>query len=272
MERQPILVLGATGSTGRRVAGLLRAAGHPVRAASRGGEVRFDWADPASWPLAVGPATAMYLMAPDGVPVDPAFVAVAAGRGVERIVLLSSGAVEEMGDERLLSAERAVRESGAEWTVLRPSWFHQNFSEGFLREPVMSGEIALPLGDLRQAFVDAADIAATAVTALTTDGHHGRTYDLTGPRALTFAEATEIVARASGREIRYVGDPETYAARQHSLGRPPAEVSAEIAAFTALRRRGDDKPTDVVERLTGHPPKDLVAYATETAARGAWRD
>ncbi|MFC7101958.1 SDR family oxidoreductase [Nonomuraea rubra] len=139
-----ILVLGATGSTGRRVAEQLRAAGHAVRGASRSGQATFDWSEPGTWEPALSGASALYLMAPDGVPVDPAFVSLAVERGVERIVLLSSGAIEAMGDERLLAAERTVRDSGAEWTILRPSWFNQNFDEGFFRPAIMAGEVLIP--------------------------------------------------------------------------------------------------------------------------------
>jgi uncharacterized protein YbjT (DUF2867 family) len=110
-----------------------------------------------------------------------------------------------MGDERLMAAERTVRRSGADWTILRPDWFNQNFDEGFFRPAVLAGELALPLGDARQVFVDADDIAAVAAAVLTEEGHAGRSYELSGPDALTFAEAIEIISRAvtSARATRY---------------------------------------------------------------------
>ena len=185
MNEQPVLVLGATGTTGRRVVARLRDAGVAVRAASRQGEVRFDWSDPGSWEPAVAGTARMYLMAPHELPVDPSFVRLAVEQGVRHIVLLSSRGIEAMGDERLLAAERTVRESGADWTIVRPDWFNQNFDEGFFRPAVLAGELALPLGDLPQAFVDADDIAAVAAAALTEDGHAGQRYELTGPRALS---------------------------------------------------------------------------------------
>lgn len=113
-----VLVLGATGTTGRRLTAALQAQGHVVRAASRGGPVPFDWARRDTWEPAVAGTDAVWLMAPDGVDIDPEFVRLAVARGVRRLVLLSSGAVEEMGDQRLLSAERIVRTSGAAWTIL----------------------------------------------------------------------------------------------------------------------------------------------------------
>lgn len=271
MAKNEILVLGATGSTGRRLTGLLRAAGAAVRAASRKGEVRFDWSDSGTWAPAVSGASRMYLMAPHELPVDPSFVRLAVEQGIQRIVLLSSRAIETMGDERLMAAERIVRESGAEWTIVRPDWFNQNFDEGVFREAVMAGELAIPLGHLRQPFVDADDIAAVAAAALTEDGHAGRSYEVTGPRALSFPEALEIIRRASGREVRFRGEAEDYLATMGALGLPREQTLGEIKAFTALRDAGDGKPTDVVRRILGREPKDFEVYAAEAAARGAWR-
>jgi uncharacterized protein YbjT (DUF2867 family) len=133
-----------------------------VCAASRQGEVRFDWTDPETWEPAVAGVAGMYLMAPHGQPVEPAFVRLAVDEGVRRIVLLSSRGIEVMGDERLIAAERTVRASGAEWAIVRPDWFNQNFDEGFFQPAVLAGQLALPLGDHRDAFVDADDIAAVA--------------------------------------------------------------------------------------------------------------
>lgn len=271
MAKDEILVLGATGTTGRRLAGLLRANGEEVRAASRKGEVRFDWSDPGTWEPAVAGASRMYLMAPHELPVDPSFVRCAVDQGVRRIVLLSSRGIEAMGDERLMGAERTVRESGADWTIVRADWFNQNFDEGIFREPLMAGELALPLGNVRQSFVDADDIAAVAAAALTQDGHAGQTYEVSGPRPLSFAEALEIIHRVSGREVRFRGTDEDYLAAMGALGMPREQTRQELQAFAALRALGDGKPTDVVRRTTGRAPKDFESYAAEAAARGAWR-
>jgi uncharacterized protein YbjT (DUF2867 family) len=272
MEQQPVLVLGATGSTGRRVAERLRGAGRQVRAASRRGEARFDWSESATWEPAVAGVARMYLMAPDGVAVDPSFVELAVARGVRHLVLLSSQGIEAMGDARLLDAERTVRGCGADWTILRPGWFYQNFDEGFLRPAVLAGELALPLGDVRQPFVDAEDIAAVAAAVLTGDGHAGRTYEVTGPRSLSFGEALEAVGRASGRPVRFRGTDAEYLAAQTALGAPEEQTRQEIEAFAALRALGDVPPTGVVEQVTGREPTDFETWAATAAARGAWRD
>jgi uncharacterized protein YbjT (DUF2867 family) len=249
----------------------LRAAGVAVRAASRSGDTRFDWSDPATWEPALAGVERMYLMAPHELPVDPSFVSSAVDRGVRHIVLLSSRGIEAMGDERLMAAERTVRESGADWTIVRADWFNQNFDEGFFQPAVVAGELALPLGDHRQAFVDADDIAAVAVAALTEDGHAGRSYEVMGPRALSFPESLEIIGRASGRTIRYKGTAEDYAAAQSELGFPAEQTEQEIGAFAALREQGDPELNDVVRRVTGRDPKDFETYAAEAAASGAWR-
>ncbi|MEJ3749147.1 NAD(P)H-binding protein [Actinomycetes bacterium KLBMP 9797] len=271
MGTPPLLVLGATGTTGRRVAQLLRGAGFPVRAASRRGETRFDWSDPATWPPAVRGAAAMYLMAPHELPVDPAFVRCAVEHGVRRVVLLSSRSIEAMGDERLMAAERTVRDSGADWTIVRPDWFNQNFDEGFFRPAVRAGELAVPLGGVRQAFVDADDIAAVAVAALTEPGHAGRSYEVTGPRALSFGEAVGIISRAAGRPVRFRGGDEDYLAAQSAFGVPVEQIRRDIAAFAALRECGDAHPTDTVRRVTGRDPKSFEVYAAAVPAR-VWGD
>ena len=272
MAGEPVLVLGATGRTGRRVAARLRVAGETVRGVARGTDPAFDWAQPQTWEPALAGVERMYLMAPDGVAVDPAFVRAAVDAGVRRIVLLSSRAIETMGDERLLAAEATVRASGAEWTIVRPDWIDQNFDEGFLAPAVGFGLVTVPVGDVRTPFVDAEDIAAVVVAALTQDGHGGRTYEVTGPRALSFAEATAIVARAAQRPVAFDGSGEAYAAAMRGLGMPEEQTQAEIAAFAALAAEGDQAPTGDVERVTGRPPTAFEEYAAAAAARGAWRD
>jgi uncharacterized protein YbjT (DUF2867 family) len=264
MSDSTILVLGATGSTGRRVTGRLRAAGFGVRAASRSGEVRFDWTDRSTWEPALAGAERMYLMAPHELPVDPEFVHEAVARGVRRLVLLSTRGVEEMRDERLLAAERLVRASGVGWTVLRPDWFDQNFDEGFFRSSVLAGELVLPLGDNEQAFVDADDIAAVAVAALTEDGHEGEVYEVTGPQALSFPRALDVLARVTGRQVAFRGTPDDYRAVV------PADLAEEqLRAWGAL---GDGEPTDTVARVTGRGPTSFHDYAVRAWEGGAWRE
>jgi uncharacterized protein YbjT (DUF2867 family) len=116
---------------------------------------------------------------------------------------------------------------------------------------------ALPLGDHREAFVDAHDIAAVAATALSGDGHAGRSYEVTGPRALSFPDALEIIGRAAGRSIRYRGTADAYRAAQAALGFPAEQTEQEIAAFAPLRETGDAQPNGVVREFTGREPTGL---------------
>jgi uncharacterized protein YbjT (DUF2867 family) len=296
MSDRDILVLGATGTVGRRLTARLRDAGAPVRAASRHGDVRFNWSAPPTWEPALDGADRLYLLAPDGVPAAPAFVALAVGSGVRRIVLQSSLGIEAMGDQRLLDAEATVRGSGAEWTILRPYWFDQNFDEGFFRPAVLAGELAMPLGDLRQAFVDAGDIAAVAAAALTEDGHGGRRYDVTGPRALTFGEAAEIVGRAAGRNrplprVRRRLSRSAAGARRAARGcggragrvhgaaragrrrthrRRPAGHGPAAAVVRDLRRgRGSHRR---LERLSGVPGPSCAGGHGTGSPPGRWTD
>lgn len=272
MSPRPVAVMGASGKTGRRVTVALQRSGHPVRPVTRHSDIPFDWDDAEIWRPAMDGVHALYLMAPETVPVDPAFVELAVEVGVQRIVLLSSGAIEEMQDERLLSAEQSVRSTAVEWTILRPSWLDQNFDEGFFRPAVMAGQVLMPVGDLRQAFVDAADVAAVAATVLTEPGHAGHTYELHGPQALTFAEAVEIIAQAAGRPVSFDGSVDAYVAAQTAQGRNEEEARAEVQAFEALARRGHDEPNGLVQEVTGEPATTFQAYASAAAAGGAWRD
>ncbi|ASQ93679.1 NmrA family transcriptional regulator [Streptomyces sp. 11-1-2] len=270
-----VLVLGGTGKTGRRVADRLVRAGHPVRIGSRSGETPFDWEDPRTWEPALDGAVAVYLAYYPDV-CDPgaaatlrAFAERAAERGTRRLVLLSA-----RGVEAALPAEEAVRVPGVEWTVLRASWFCQNFDEGILREGVLDGEIVFPAGEVKEPFVDADDIAEVAVAALTGEGHAGRSYEITGPRLLTFAEAAAEIAGATGRAVRYAPVPaEEYGAalvRDHGL---PDELGAFLTdLFATLLDGRNARLGDGVHRVLGRAPRDFADYVRETAGSGAWAD
>ena len=201
-ESKPILVLGGTGKTGRRVAERLTARGVPVRVGSRSGEPPFDWEDPATWAPALEGVGAVYLSyypdlaVPGATEAVRSFADLAVGSGAPRIALLSG-----RGEPEAERAEHAVRDTGAHLTILRSTWFMQNFSEDYMLEHVLSGEIRLPAGDVPTPFLDADDIADVAVAALTDTRHVGRLYELTGPRSLTFAEVAAEIGAAAGREI-----------------------------------------------------------------------
>ncbi|MFC4054764.1 NAD(P)H-binding protein [Actinomadura syzygii] len=274
------LVLGGTGKTGRRVADRLRADGRTVRIASRtSGDVPFDLADPGTWPAALDGVEAVYVVEPNPYPGGdpdtrgrvPRFVAAAGAAGVRRLVMLSAPLASEAGGP-LGDAEEAVRATGADWTIVRPTWFSQNFSEAFFLPGVLGGELALPTGDGRTPFVDAVDIADVAVSALTgADRHAGQVYDLTGPRAIGFGEAADLIGRATGRDVRYVDvTPEAFVEQQVAAGLPANAAQLLAGLLTSVRDGGAAAVSDGVEKALGRPPRRFEDYVTETAAAGTW--
>ncbi|MFF4158380.1 NAD(P)H-binding protein [Streptomyces sp. NPDC001678] len=269
-----ILVLGGTGKTGRRVVRRLRTAGERVRAASRSGEVRFDWSDPGTWEPAVAGVSAVYLMTPEDPGPVADFVGRAVDAGVGRFVALSGRGVEHVGPDfgrGMAAGEHAVRGSGVEWTVIRPNNFHQNFDEDLWHRPLRSGRLALPTGGVPEPFVDAEDVAEVAAALLTRDGHHGRVYELSGPEALPWEAAVETIARAAGRPIRFVElTPEEYAAELRAEGWPEETVAGLGAMFAAQRAGHMTALTDDVRRVIGREPRGLGAYAARVAPTGVW--
>lgn len=270
-----VLVLGATGKTGRRVVARLRdSATVTVRPASRSGEVRFDWTVPETWEPALAGADAFYLVAPDDPSPVREFVRQAEASGVRRLVVLSGHGIEKAGAEfgqGMAAAEAAVQETGAAWTLLRPNNFFQNFDEDLWLAPLRAGRLGLPIGDMPEPFIDADDVAAVAAAVLTEDGHDGKTYDLSGPRGLTFAEATRTIAEAAGRPIRYEElTPAAYRAELLAEGWPEAAADALNAMFALHRAGHTAEVTDGVQQVLGRAPADLEPWARSVAARGVW--
>ncbi len=267
-----ILVLGGTGKTGRRVAAGLRKLRLPVRVASRKAEPPFDWSDRSTWDAQLDDVDAVYLtyypdlVTPGAADDIEAFSALAVERGVRRLVLLSG-----RGEEEAEACEQIVRRAGTGWTILRCSWFAQNFSEHFLLEPVLSGEIAMPAGTVTEPFVDLDDVAEIAVKALTSPAHNGEVYELTGPRLLTFAEAAAEIAAASGRDVRYVPvSAEEYAAAAAGYGVPEEEVAALTELFTRVLGGRNSSVSVDVERVLGRTAAGFAEFARKTAVSGVW--
>ncbi len=275
---RPILVLGATGKTGRRVAEQLDRRGHAVRIGSRRAEPAFDWSDRATWEAAVQSVGATYLLDPadfgaeDGAAVLRDFCALAVAHGTRRFVFLSSRDLGDAGDAGLLERERVVEESGAEWTILRPSWFAQNFSEEpFLANQVRGGLVTLSTGDGLEPFIDADDIAEVAAVALTEDGHAGETYNLSGPRLMTFGEAIDTIARLSGHDVRFVaGTSEECIASLEAHGTSHAFAVFTDQLFRWIGEGRNAMLADGVQRVLGREPRDFEEYVQRTPA-DAWR-
>ncbi|TDC23511.1 NmrA family transcriptional regulator [Streptomyces sp. 8K308] len=270
MENNDVLILGGTGKTGRRVARLLPGA----RVGSRAGAPPFDWTDRATWePVLTGVRAAYLAYYPDitvpwAAEVLGALAERATRAGVERLVLLSA-----RGLPAAEPAERAVREAGTGWTILRASWFCQNFSEEFPVTGVRErDEVLLPAApDTVEAFVDADDIAEVAAAALTRAGLDGRILELTSARALTLAESAAELSKAAGREIRYREvAPEAYAAHLTAeVGLSPEEAGMLAELFREVLDGRNAAVTGDVAEVLGRPARDFADYARETAS--AWR-
>jgi uncharacterized protein YbjT (DUF2867 family) len=186
--------------------------------------------------------------------------------GVQRLVLLSG-----RGEEEAARAERAVQDAGAEWTVVRCSWFSQNFSGSLLLEPVLAGEVALPVDGVPEPFVDAEDIADVALAALTENGHAEQLYELTGPRLLRFDDAVAEISRASGRPVRFVPvSVEQYVAAMAEQGVPTDVVALMTYVFSEVLDGRNAHLMDGVQRALAREPRDFRDYAAHAAATGVW--
>jgi len=266
------LVLGGTGKTGRRVAEGLAARGVPTRVASRAADPAFHWADQNTWDAVLDGVSAVYvnyapdLAIPGATDSVRAFIERAVGHGVQRLVLLSG-----RGEEEAQRCEHIVQDAGVDWTVVRASWFSQNFSEGAFLDMVLAGTIALPAGEVAEPFVDVADIAGVAVAALTEDGHAGRIYEVTGPRMLTFREAAAEIARATGREIQYIQiSSEAFAAGVASSNAPDDIAWLLDYLFSTVLDGRNAYVCDGVRLALGREPMDFAEYACRTADTGVW--
>ena len=272
ISQQPILVLGGNGKTGRRAVQRLAARGLPVRAGSRSGTPPFDWEDRATWVPALDDVGSVYLTyypdlaVPGATEAVRSFAELAVHSGARRLALLSG-----RGEPEAERAEQAVRDTGADLTILRSTWFMQNFSEDYMLEHVLSGEIRLPAGEVPTPFLDADDIADVAVAALTDERHVGQLYELTGPRSLTFSQAAAEIAEAAGREVRYVPvSLEEHAADAAKHGVPNEVIELLTYLFSEVVDGRNAETTDGVQRALGREAHDFADYARSAAASGAW--
>ncbi len=271
MQDQPILVIGATGKTGARVAAKLEAKGLTVRRGSRSSAIPFDWEAPETWAPALRGARAAYvtyfpdLAFPGAVEKLESLVETAKDVGVEHLVLLSG-----RGEHHARLGEEVVRNSGVDFTIVRAAWFAQNFSEGYLREPVLAGVLPMPGGEIAEPIIDIDDIADVAVAALTEDGHKGRLYEVTGPRLMTFAEMAEVLSQATDRPIQYI--PISFEDFHANVASAGGDFVAEV--FTAIARETLDgrnaHTTDGVKQALGRPPRDFADFARSAARAGMW--
>lgn len=274
MGGKPSLIIGGTGKTGRRVAQRLTAKERPVRVGSRAGSPPFDWHDKNSWGPALDGVRAAYITyypditVPGAVEAIETFIDIALARRVQRLVLLSG-----RGEKEAQHAEQVLIGSGADWTVVRASWFMQNFSENFFVDSIQAGEVLFPADKVTEPFVDVDDIADVVTEALVGgDEHLGQIYEVTGPRLMTFHEAVTEIGHATERQIGYSPvSAEDFLAtlRQQDV---PANYIALLEYLTCEVLDGrNESLANGVQRALGRPPRDFSDYARDAAATGVWK-
>ena len=272
MQNSEIVLIGGSGKTGGRIADRLEELGLHVRKASRSTIPAFDWEDRTTWRNALTGATSAYVAFQPDLSVSWAAEAIEALSklarecGLQHIVLLSG-----RGEEGAHRSEEALKAIGIDYTILRASWFCQNFSEGAFVEPLIAGRLELPAGDIKEPFIDADDIADAAVAALTDIRHRNKIYELTGPRALTFREAVAEIAAAADRPIEYgqvsMADFKNELA---AVGMPAPIVALLEELFGQVLDGRNSQVMGGVTEILGRPARDFSQYARETAATGLW--
>lgn len=272
MKNLPILVIGKTAKTGSRVNQRLQALGYPTRGVSRSSSPDFNWEDSTTWREAMKGVKSAYvtfypdLAIPTAQDTIKEFVAVAKDAGLEHLVLLSG-----RGEQGAEHAETVLMNSGLDWNVVRASWFMQNFSEGFMIDGIVNGELMLPAGNIAEPFIDIDDIADVAVAALTRPELRNRLFEVSGPRAMTFTQCVAEISEAVGYPITYhqvTIDEFLNALRDQGLPEDVLWLMNEL--FTVVFDGRNSNPATGVEEALGRPATDFSEYVRKVMATGAW--
>ena len=272
--KSKVLVIGGTGKTGRKVAQKLIAKGHEVRIGSRSATPAFDWHQPEGWDKALEGMEAVYITYQPDLAVPGALEAIeeltkkAKRSGVKKLVLLSG-----KGESEAELCEQVVVNSGIDYTIVRASWFNQNFSESFFLEPILSGHLAMPKPEVKVPYVDTDDISEVVVAAFIDQRHNGKFYEVTGPRLLTFKDIAQEISLATGRDIQY--EPismEAYNSMLKEVGLPEDYIWLMNYLFEeVLDNELNSVVSHDVEKVLGRKAKDFSSFAKETAATGIWQ-
>lgn len=272
--KENILVIGGTGKTGRRVASKLIVAGHHVRVGSRSASPSFDWDTPEGWFQSLEGMDKVYITFQPDLAVPGALEAIqeltkqAKKANVKKLVLLSG-----KGEREAELCEQVVIRSGLDYTIVRASWFNQNFSESFFLEPILDGVVALPQADVKVPYVDTEDIADVAVAVLLNDEHSGKIYQLTGPRLLTFREAIQEISERTNRNIDFVPITiEQYTGAMKEQGVPDDFVRLVEYLFTVvLGNPNNSEISNDIEKVLGRKATDFTDYVKDTVKTGVWK-
>jgi uncharacterized protein YbjT (DUF2867 family) len=267
-----ILVLGSTGKTGSRVFQQLKAKGLNLRPGSRSAAIPFDWENESTWEPVLQNIDSVFvsyqpdLAVPAAVPAIDKFSKLAVANGVKKLVLLSG-----RGEPEAQACEQLIIDAGVEYTIIRASWFCQNFSEGYLVESIIAGHVALPVPPMGEPFIDIDDIAEIAVEALTNDKHNGQVYEVTGPQLLTFEEAVNEIAKATGKPIQYQHIPmEEYKALLKEFNIPQVYIGLLSYLFSEILDGRNAHVNDGVQRALGRPATDFATFVKKSIAAGVW--
>ncbi|WP_378183998.1 NmrA family NAD(P)-binding protein [Aquimarina sp. SS2-1] len=268
-----ILIIGGTGKTGRRVAEQLKNKGIEPRIGSRNASPAFDWDDKDTWVDALLGIKKMYvtyypdLAVPGAKEAIESLTYLAKESGVEKMVLLSG-----KGETEAETCEKIIMDSDMNYTIVRASWFNQNWSESFFLEAVLSGEVALPSSDVLVPFVDADDIAEVAATVLLDDSYDGEIIEVTGPELITFKDIVAIISKTSKRHLNFHDITlEEYIAGMKQMQLPGDMVWLLEYLFShVLTNPNNQVVVYDIERVLGRKAKTFLAYAQETAKTGIW--
>jgi len=272
MKVSPILIIGKNGKTGARVNQRLQALGYETRPVSRSTNLSFDWEDPTTWATALKGVKSAYvtyqpdLAVPNAESTINEFVRIAAEAGLKHIVLLSG-----RGEDGAQRAEKVLINSDISWNIVRCNWFSQNFSESFMVDGILNGELVLPAADTIEPFVDADDIADVVVATLTDPCHRNKLYELSGPRALNFAQCVEEISEALGRPIKYTTVPvDDYINALHEQGAPKDLQWLLRELFTVVFDGRNSKMVSGIEEALGRPATDFKTYVQKAIESGVW--
>ena len=272
MEENKYLIIGGKGKTGRKVANSLTKLGKNIRIGSRTENPSFDWGKSETWGKSLEGMDMVYitfqpdLAVPGATKIIEDFTSLAVKNGIKKMVLLSG-----KGEREAERCEQIVMNAGVNWTIIRASWFNQNFSESFLLDPILAGHVALPKSEIPIPFVDTDDIADVVVEALIDDKHNRKIYQLTGPRQLTFKQVIEEISTIVGRNIKFDSitlDEYSKILKQYQV--PENYIWLINYLFKEVLVNENSSVSNDIEKVLGRKSKDFIEYAKETASTGVW--
>ncbi len=273
MNIENILVIGGTGKTGRRVVEQLKKKGIEPKIGSRNASPSFDWDDKDTWVNTLNGIEKMYvtyypdLAVPGAKEKIESLTYLAKELGIKKMVLLSG-----KGEIEAEACENIVINSGMDYSIVRASWFNQNWSESFFLDPIISGEVALPMSDVLIPFVDANDIAEVAAKVLLDDAYNGEIIEVTGPELITFKDIVNIISKVSNRKLNfYEITLEQYVEGMKQMQIPDDVVWLIEYLFShVLTNPRNQLVVNDIERVLGRKAKPFAEYAQETAKTGIW--